>query len=83
MNKTIEMSEAIHRAHHYDLWKFFLDEHGLSLLDSEIQQIIYEVNKYQSQLSNEFCIKENLEIINLNANSGKAARHVVQLKNEE
>jgi len=32
-----------------ELWKFFVDEHNLTLLDSEIEDIIHEVNKYQQQ----------------------------------
>lgn len=32
-----------------DLWEFFNKEHNLTLLDSEIEDIIHEVNKYQQQ----------------------------------
>jgi len=31
----------------HDLWKFFNNEHNLTLLDSEIDDIIHEVNEYQ------------------------------------
>lgn len=32
-----------------ELWNFFKNEHCLNLLDSEIEDIIHEVNKYQQQ----------------------------------
>lgn len=31
---------------YYDLFKFFSDEHNLTLTDGEIQDIIYEVEKF-------------------------------------
>lgn len=34
--------------YYYDLFKFFLDEHGLTLVDTEICDIINAVNKFQS-----------------------------------
>lgn len=39
--------------YYYDLFKFFSDEHGLILVDSEIQEIIREVEK--------FTLKEHLK----------------------
>lgn len=32
--------------YYYDLFKFFNEEHNLILLDSEIQEIIIEVEKF-------------------------------------
>jgi len=32
----------------YPLWNFFKNEHNLTLLDSEIDDVIHEVNKYQN-----------------------------------
>lgn len=31
----------------YNLWKFFSDEHGLTLLEGELTDIVREVEKYQ------------------------------------
>lgn len=34
---------------YYSLFKFFNQEHDLVLLDSDIQEIIYEVNKFERE----------------------------------
>jgi hypothetical protein len=34
--------------YYYDLFKFFSDEHDLILVDTEIQDIIHAVNKFQN-----------------------------------
>jgi hypothetical protein len=36
-------------SYYYDLFKFFSDEHGLILLDSEIQDIIYVVEEFKKK----------------------------------
>jgi hypothetical protein len=49
-NESKEQSPSVEQGgdYYYELFKFFSDEHGLTLLDSEIQDIIQAVNKFQS-----------------------------------
>jgi hypothetical protein len=35
--------------YYYDLFKFFANNHGLNLLDSEIQDIIRAVEEFQNE----------------------------------
>jgi hypothetical protein len=35
----------------YELWKFFSDEHGLTLTEGQLTDIIREVEKYQKTLN--------------------------------
>ena len=45
----VDSSNSIEQegGYYYELFKFFSDEHNLTLLDSEIQDIIHVVNKFQ------------------------------------
>lgn len=42
----------------YDLWKFFSDEHGLTLTDGQLKDIIQEVKLFLKKNNNE----GNLEV---------------------
>lgn len=35
--------------YYYELFKFFSDNHNLTLVDTEIQDIIHAVNKFQNE----------------------------------
>lgn len=42
-------TEEIDGGYYYELFKFFSEQHNLILLDSEIQDIIYAVKKFESE----------------------------------
>jgi len=49
--KSIEIAERLiksENAGYFTLFKFFSEEHDLLLLDSEIQEIIHQVNSFQA-----------------------------------
>jgi len=43
------MDEKKTGSHYYDLWHFFAQEHNLILLDSDIQEIIHRVSRFQDK----------------------------------
>lgn len=62
---------------YYPLFKFFIDEHNLTLLDSDIQEIINKVNQFnqQSSVSDE-------EVINFISNKSDSELRVLFKKGE-
>ena len=35
---------------YYELWLFFVKEHGLTLLEGELDDIIHEVNEHEKRM---------------------------------
>ena len=42
---------------YYDLWLFFVKEHGLTLLEGELDDIIHEVNEHEKRMKSHMATK--------------------------